>query len=123
MVVHESQLKILGNKSFETWLARHVRCFFPEFAARHSKASLREWIRRNRTAAGEYFQTEPGVSLYIDLACLFGDHFAADPRLPWASEILNSRTLNESRRRRELYNRARAHLLGPIPQGRIRRSA
>jgi hypothetical protein len=123
LIIREAQLGILAESCFEHWLIAHVKRFFPDTAQKFKDSELLTWVRENRTRAERYFRTSPGISLYIDLACLLGQHFAEDPSLPWAREILNDRGIDDAQRRRRLYTKARAHLLGPLPQGRIRRSA
>jgi hypothetical protein len=123
LVIRDSQLRILAESSFEHWLVKHVQRFFPDFAQKFKNSELLAWVSENRPRATRYFRTESGISFYIDLACLLGEHFPEDPRLPWAREILSNPGIDEAQRRRMLYTKTRVHLLGPIPQGRIRRSA
>ena len=123
LVIRNEQLNLLTESARERWLAQHVKRCFPDFAEKLQPSELLDFIRRNRRRAIPYFQSEAGVSLYIDLVCLLGEGFSDDPRLPWARDILTNSSIDETQRRVMLYSRARAHLLGPIPQGRIRRSA
>jgi hypothetical protein len=122
-MIRNEQLQVLTERSQERWLVQHVKRCFPDFAAGFQPAALLDCVRRNRRRAIRYFRTEAGISLYIDLVCLLGECFTEDPNLPWAREILANPSLDETQRRSMLYSKARAHLLGPIPQGRIRRSA
>ena len=82
LVIRESQLKVLGESSFKRWLSRHVANHFPDFAGRLSTSDLQGWIEDNLKAAARYFQTEQGLTLYVDLACLLGEDFAADRDCP-----------------------------------------
>ena len=115
-------MKILGEHSFQLWISRHLSRHFPDFAAAFSTPDLHNWIEDHLKTAAGYFRTEPGKTLYIDLTILLGEGFAANPKLPWAREILSDSALDEVERRRRLYTKARAHLLGPPRLGRFRRA-
>ena len=108
LTINESQLKILAESSFEDWLTRHVTSFFPQSVRDLPPHELQAWIARHHQRARRHFRSEAGVSLYLDLVCLFGDNF---PDAPWAREILANTSLSDAQRRERLYHRARAHLL------------
>ena len=82
LVTREWEPQVLGESLIrKRRLSRHVANHFPDFAGRFSTPDLQGWIEDNLKAAARYFQTEQGLTLYVDLACLLGEDFAADPEL------------------------------------------
>jgi len=113
LTIRDSQLNVLGDSAFERWLVQHVSKCIPEYAQKVGNDQLPSLLRKMRERAARYFRSESGICMFVDLACLLGENFDEDPRLPWAHEILTKLTIHEEERARLLYQKARSHLRRP----------
>jgi hypothetical protein len=109
--IRNAQLRILAADAFERWLVQHVRRCFPEHVRRIGEHELPMAIKQRRERAASYFSSEPGITTFIDLTCVFGEAFDENPELPWVREILRNPGISELDRRQMLHAQARRHLL------------
>jgi hypothetical protein len=80
-------------KKFEERMIVHLNKFFPTQCKAAGETQLRETIRYGIKGAARYgIIAERDVCKYIDLMVVYGRDFDRDPKLPWASTILNDQT-------------------------------
>ena len=95
---------------FEEWVLAHLQMFFPSRYRAAGEPRLREVIRSGiERAASHDVRAKRDVCKYIDLMVVFGRGFDADPRFPWAREILASGE-PAPRRMRDLFAAAQQYL-------------
>ncbi len=101
-------LSDLADRSFEDWIAAHVKKFFPAEYEALGHAGLRDIIRYGRRRASQHaFKARRDVCKYIDLMIVLGIDFDTDVR--WAAEIL-ARRGDRSATMRALFAAASRHL-------------
>jgi hypothetical protein len=113
--IRKEQLDALEHEAcrgFEMDMLEHLRTFSPRMSdllgVSGSSRVVRLGIER---AEGYGFTCRGPIRLYIELMILFGSAFDRDPLLPWATEILNARTIGDEMFRAEhLYDSARKYL-------------
>jgi hypothetical protein len=94
---------------FEDRMVLHLNKYFPEQCKKLGEDGTRKAVRYGlQRAAGYEITSERDVCIYIDVMFEFGRNFDLDPRLPWASEILNDEGLagEPSEKVNELYDTA-----------------
>jgi hypothetical protein len=103
LVIRDEQMRILGLPLFEQWMESHLREYFPEECAEFTGTGLREFIREAMAKARRYgFSHDADISRFVDISMVLGADFDTDPKLPWASSILNSPEFTDSRVRLEM---------------------
>jgi hypothetical protein len=96
---------------FERRLLQHLRKSFPDETQEKSDKMLFERTRHAVRKAGKYgIEMESDVVRFVDLTFLLGADFDSSPETPWASEILNDKTLTGSQKAELLWNRANEEL-------------
>jgi len=85
-------------RRFEDMMVVHLSRYFPNRCKAAGEPELRRAIRYGVKRAASYkIKAQPDVCRYIDLMMALGGDFDTDPKLPWASEILNAPTSQEQR--------------------------
>jgi hypothetical protein len=114
--IRQEQMEALS----ETLRARFVRCqvarlrtaFAPELArlGLHDGAALAQTVERTIDMAATYgVHNEQDVELFLDCTMMLGPEFDRDPRLPWASSILQRYDLTGTEKMSLMHD----HLLFP----------
>ena len=79
-----------ASKNFEDRMLVHLQKFFPQHITALGEEKTRFLVRFGVEQAKTYgIISERDVCKYIDLMVSFGVEFDIDPKLPWASRILN----------------------------------
>lgn len=99
-------------KGFEDRMLDHLWTLFPAYCEVLGDTKLRRLVREGMSRAGRYgIDTEQGVCVYVDAMFAFGRDFDTDPSLPWAAEILTSRSIQgQHLRADQLFDAALDHL-------------
>lgn len=99
-------------KGFEDRMLDHLWTLFPANCEVLGDASLRRLVREGITRAARYgIDTEYGVCVFVDAMFAYGRDFDTDPSLPWALEILTSRSIRGQHLRADrLFDAALEHL-------------
>ena len=94
---------------FREWMAAHLKRFFPRQCRALGDDRLNDTIHFGIRRAATYgIKAKRDVCKYIDLVIVLGRDFEKGEKLPWASEILNSK--NEADAKIEiLHEVARIH--------------
>ena len=104
--IRKEQYEELGKislKRFEDSMVEHIKEFFPEKYEALGETVVRNVIEDGVDRAEAHgFETEPDVSMYIDLMLLLGSNFDTDPQLPWAAEILQEESTEDESKEDEL---------------------
>jgi hypothetical protein len=111
LTIRPAQIEALhaaAMQAFEDRTYRHLQEYFPIHCTLLGEASTRLVIRLGWQKAKSYDLTaECCVRSYVDLMCLLGSGFDADPLLPWAARILNYKVIcGEVERGDLLYDQA-----------------
>jgi hypothetical protein len=115
LIIRHEQMRVLSFALFERWMAPHLHQHFPEECARIGDGLLRDLIARGIAKARVYgFTSEPDICRYIDLMVVLGPDFDADPRFPWAADILNSAAFSNPGLRIEMLHQAALNYLRRI---------
>lgn len=113
LIIRKEQWDLLSQAEldkFESWVADHVREFFPRQFRSTGEAGIRQLIQLGRKrAAGYGISSRSDVCKYIDFMLVLGRDFDRDSRLSWASEALNKRRDGPARMR-ALLQAAGTHL-------------
>lgn len=105
--IRSEQMETLSVRGFEDRTLPHLQEFFPRHHAVLGEERLRHVISLGLGKARSYgVNAESNIRSYIDLMCLLGSGFDADPQMPWAAKILNDRTATETDRIKHLYAKA-----------------
>lgn len=101
-------------KDFEDRVVAHFNRCFPKQCKALSEKELRETIQHGIKGAAKYgVIAERDVCKYIDFMVVFGRDFDRDPKLPWASSVLNNQALNDPTVKiKRLYKRCRTDVHG-----------
>lgn len=92
------QLKVAVNKNFENRMLVHLQKFFPQHITALGEEKTRFLVQFGVERAETYgIVSERDVCKYIDLMVSLGIEFDRDPKLPWASEILNDSSMKNPR--------------------------
>jgi len=90
------ELAKVALKRFEDSMIIHLNKFFPEeckaLDAEATRRTIRYAIER---AAGYDIVSQRDVCIYTDVMFVFGRDFDKDPKLPWAGQILNDKSLKD----------------------------
>ena len=110
-VIRDTVWDRLAEQAVADFIGRmrvHLREFFPEQCDALGETKIGQLIEHGiRKARAFGFESERDVCKYIDLMCVFGHAFDRDERLPWAREILESRSPPDPGERMErLYDTA-----------------
>jgi hypothetical protein len=106
-----TQMAALDKAAAEAFLGRsllHLKQYYPRHCSLLGDAQMRRviWYGWNKASAYD-LAPECCVRSYIDLMCVLGGGFDADPLMPWASALLNDRrNPNAIERGDALYDRA-----------------
>lgn len=99
LTIRKEQMAVFRGpavKAFEERMVAHLGRCFPKQCRALSEPELRETIQYGIKAAAKYgIIIERDVCRYIDLMVVLGRDFDRDPKLPWASSILNNRALKD----------------------------
>jgi hypothetical protein len=109
--IRKEQVDALSRASlqeYESQVIRHLFQVFPKKCREVGEAQVREDVRCAIQRAGEYgIISERDVSLYLHLMFALGRDFDRDPKLPWAAQCLNDRSVPDPTTRIErLYDLA-----------------
>ena len=92
LIIRQAQLDVLAElrmREFEDRALAHLQRWMPRHCRLLGPAPMRLLVRRGLAQARRYgLQAECTVLGYLDLMCLLGSGFDADPLLPWAAAIL-----------------------------------
>ena len=70
--------------------------FSPSSARKLGEDKTRETIQQGIAKAKKYgIVSEHDVCIYIDMMFEYGDEFDVDPKLPWASQVLNDPAIKD----------------------------
>ncbi|MDE2275888.1 MAG: hypothetical protein KGK09_06290 [Burkholderiales bacterium] len=93
LIIRQAQLDVLGEqrmREFEDRALAHLQRWMPRHSRLLGPAPMLRLVRRGLARARHHgLHAECTVLGYLDLMCLLGSGFDADPLLPWAAEILN----------------------------------
>lgn len=79
----------MAEERLAAWLLAHVRRCFPAEAGGRDDGELRAAIARALEEARSWgFETDLHLCQFVDLSVVLGGGFDADPRFPWAGEVL-----------------------------------
>jgi hypothetical protein len=96
LTIRPEQLAVFSKaqvKRFEDSMLAHLKKSFPKQCEGVDEAQLRDTIQHGIKRAAIYEITdEADVSKYIDLMMSLGRDLDTDTKLPWASEILKTRS-------------------------------
>lgn len=91
--------------SFDVRAAEHLMQYFPEQCRQLGTAGLHQAIDYGiNRAAAHGFSLESNVCVFLDLLFTFGLEF--DTQVPWAKEILDDATLDETQKAEKLFQKA-----------------
>lgn len=91
---------------FHNRLLAHLRRCFPEQCDALGDEGAREVIQQAHIQANSFgLETERDICLFTDLTMMLGRNFADHPELPWAKQILTSRSEGPTQRIERLYDR------------------
>ncbi len=100
ILIRKDQKKALATAATNDFVERmlvHVNKFFPDHYEALGEDNCRELVDHGINKAAIYdIVNERDVCKYIDLMVSFGVEFDGDPELPWASEILNDKSMKDS---------------------------
>jgi len=112
LTITKEQLAIFREPAIEVFVKKvlvHLNKCFPEKCKEMSE-QVEKLVRYGiGRAAGYDIRAERDVVKYIDLMMVFGVDFDDDPKLPWASRILNDPNLPLPRRKIWELNNAAKH--------------
>ena len=95
--IRPEQMKVLDDhmvRKFEDLMVAHLNKYFPEHCKKLGEDGTRKSVRQAIERAGSYgIVFERDVCVYTDVMFEFGRNFDKNPRLPWASKILNDEVL------------------------------
>jgi hypothetical protein len=95
--IRKAQVEALSQamlRQFEDRMVTHLRAACPEQTQDVSEPELRATIRLGVESAAKYEVTdEVDVRRYLECLVLYGPDFDANPRTPWAGQILNDKEL------------------------------
>jgi hypothetical protein len=81
-------------RRFEDDMVVHLRKFFAEECESLGEGGTRQVIRYAIEHAADYdIVSQRDVCIYTDVMFAFGRDFDYDPKLPWAAQILNDKSL------------------------------
>jgi hypothetical protein len=106
--IRKRQLDSLAVRDFEDAMAAHLGRYFPRHCEVLGDERIRAIIRLGLAKArGHGLFAERSARLTIDLMCMLGSGFDADPQLPWARAILEDPSIGDETTRVDfLYDRA-----------------
>jgi len=88
------ELTKASQKSFEDRMVIHSKRFFPEQCKGLGPEMTLEAVRYSILQAVKYeIVSERDVCIFTDVMFAYGENFDTDPKLPWASQILNDENL------------------------------
>jgi hypothetical protein len=100
MLIRPEQMQALSAPSrgaFEEKVVAHLNRCFPDECAKLGEQNVRATIRLGLERARSYgITTSREVCLYIDVMMVYGRDFDRNPKLSWASEILNETLWRDS---------------------------
>jgi hypothetical protein len=92
------RLSEAASKNFEDRMLVRLEKFFPQHFTALGEEKTRFLVQFGVERAKTYsIASERDVCKYIDLMVSFGVEFDTDPKLPWASQILNDPSLKNPR--------------------------
>ena len=93
LVIRREQLEIFEEwalREYEDRLCTRLLEQYPEETGMLSEERLRMLVQDGVSHSARYgLESERDVALFVDLMLFLGPRFDEDPRLPWASNILN----------------------------------
>jgi len=118
LMIRKLQKEALVRASLERFVdvvAVHLRQHFPLECRAMGEPLVREKVRQGIASASRHdVRIQQDVCRYVVLAFVLGDGFDADPKLPWAGEILRDESIkSQTSRIHHLYRRAQEHLRAP----------
>jgi hypothetical protein len=97
LTIRKEQLAIfqkVSSQNFENRMLSHIKKFFPKRMEELGEPGTRELIRYGIQRSASYrIRKQPDICKYIGIMVVFGRDFDRDPKLPWASTVLNDRSL------------------------------
>jgi hypothetical protein len=98
----------VASQSFESQMLSHIRKCFRKQMEELGEPRVREVIRYGIQRSASYrIRKQRDICMYIDMMILFGRDFDRDPALPWASRVLEDKSLpGPSARVTELHHAA-----------------
>ncbi len=99
VIIRNEQMGELGKDEagkFEDKMVTHLKEFFPDTCEELGEPQVRESISHGVDRAESYgLVDEQDVCTYIDVMYVFGPDFDRDPECPWASRILNDKSIDD----------------------------
>lgn len=93
LIIRNVQMAALSQYMLDLFaeeMVQHVHEEFSEKCATMGETDVRETIQSGIVQAAKYgIVLQRDIGRFIDLMFVFGRDFATDPRIPWASQILN----------------------------------
>src|SRR4051812_21947994 len=84
LLIRNAQMHVLARNTLPSWIAAHLRRFFPDECAALGEEGLDERIADGIGGALSYgFEAPDHIAQYIDLTFTFGPDFDVDPALSW----------------------------------------
>jgi hypothetical protein len=125
LTIRKEQMAVFREPAINDYVKRvvvHLSERFPEKCEALGDPKVSETVKYGIQRSASYgIATEGDVRRYIDLMIMFGPDFDQDPELPWASSILNNRTLiNPTTKIERLYKAVKKQeKLGGAGRGRL----
>ncbi len=92
MIIRANQMRALEQAAaagFEQRMIERIRTCFPRHAEVLSGPRLQTVVRQAAAKAQAHaLTTERNIALFLDLVCVLGIGFDADPQVPWAARML-----------------------------------
>jgi len=115
LVIRNEQREVFRTRArerFDAWLTEHVRQRWPDRPICADAGALARFLAETvalAQRAGMVSGTQ--IADYVDLVMLLGPGWRADPRLPWADDVLGSDGLDGRAKLRVLMQIVRANAL------------
>ena len=110
--IRKEQMVVFREPAVNDFVKRvmvHLNKCFPAKCEAMGEAKVRAMVKYGSQRAVSYrVSSERDVCKYIDLMLVFGQDFDQDPKLPWASSILNNQAIiNPTTKVARLYKAAK----------------
>jgi hypothetical protein len=97
LIIRKEQFAVfqkVASQSFESQMLSHIRKCFRKQMEELGEPRMREVIRYGIQRSASYrIRKQRDICMYIDMMIVFGRDFDRDPALPWASRVLEDKSL------------------------------
>ena len=124
LTIRKEQMAVFREPAINAFVKvviAHLNKDFPDKCKELGEPKVHAMVRYGIQRAASYrITTEGDVRRYVDLMFRFGSDFDQDPKLPWASSILNNKALaNPTTKVDRLYKAVKKQeKLGGLRRGR-----